>query len=203
MMDMKPLPIKDVRLFVEQNHYSRSVNGVKISQCFGFYSDGELVGAAVFGQLSTTAWKKYGSTESEVLELRRLVLADSCPRNSESWAVAQCLRWIKKNTNVRTVVSYADPFHGHLGIIYQASNWVYVGQTAPDTLLQTPDGKRYHSRAMRTRYNGRLKPFAARLQELHAAGLLVSVAVPGKHAYVYPLRGQKLKGLPYPKRDAA
>jgi hypothetical protein len=30
---------------------------------------------------------------------------------------------------IRLIVSYADLNHGHFGKIYQASNWVFVGET--------------------------------------------------------------------------
>ena len=50
----------------------------------------------MFGQLSTTAWKKFSSSEEEVLELRRLVLVDSAKKNSESRVISQAIKQIKK-----------------------------------------------------------------------------------------------------------
>ena len=97
-------------------------------------------------------------------------------------------------------MSYTDPHHGHFGTIYQAANWNYEGQTAPDVLLQTPGGRLYHSRALRTKYNGDFKPFVKRLRKLQEDGLLTEVAVPGKHIYTYALQGkQQPTRLPYPK----
>ena len=128
-----PCIAKEVRGFIESNHYSKSINGVKITQCFKVMHDLKLVGAVLFGQMSTTAWKKFGESESEVLELRRLVLLDECGKNSESYVVGFCLRWIyKKIPNVKTIVSYADPMYGHSGIIYRASNFTLVGVTPDD-----------------------------------------------------------------------
>jgi len=51
----------------------------------------------LFGMMSTTAWKKFSSIESEVLELRRLVLLDKAGRNSESRVVGFTINWIKRN----------------------------------------------------------------------------------------------------------
>ncbi len=68
--------IKDIREFVEKYHYSKSVNGVKISYCFKVEYNKELVGGVIFGALSTTAWKRFSHSEKRVLELRRLVLID-------------------------------------------------------------------------------------------------------------------------------
>jgi len=183
---IEPCSVAHIRSFIEQNHYTKSINGVKITQCFAVSHKGSLVGAALFGQLSTTAWKKFGSAESEVLELRRLVLIDNCGRNSESRVIGYCLRWIKRNLPaVRVVVSYADPMHGHTGIIYRASNFTMVGVTPDDTGYRDETGKTYHSRAMRTKYKGEYKPFVKRLRAKLEAGLLDSVTLKGKYCYVY------------------
>ena len=100
--------LKDIRDFIETHHYSKSVNGVKVSFCFKISENGIIVGAALFGQLSTTAWKRFGEKETDILELSRLVTLDICPRNTESWFISKCLKHIKKNTAVLKVVSYAD-----------------------------------------------------------------------------------------------
>ena len=192
--------IKD---FIEMNHYSGSINGCKVSHCFALHSvEGELVGAVLFGPLSTTAWKKYAENEKDVVELRRLVCLDECPRNTESWLIAQCLKVLKYEKTFKVCVSYADPRHGHCGYIYQAANWNYEGQTATDTVLVTPEGKEYHSRALRTKYNGDYKPFVKRLRAMQERGELTSKVVPGKHIYTYSLdKKQKRNGREYPKLD--
>jgi hypothetical protein len=194
--------VGQVRDFIEQHHYSKNINGCKVSKCFALYYESTMVGAMLFGQLSTTSWKKYAEKEEHVVELRRLVCLDSCAKNTESWFIAKAIRILKKEAKYKVCVSYADPHYGHMGFVYQAANWSYHGQTAPDTVLLTEEGKRYHSRAMRTKYNGELKPFAKRLQQLHSEGRLTEIKVPGKHIYTYTLVGKhKAVGLPYPKDE--
>lgn len=189
--------IKD---FIEKNHYSGSINGCKISHCFAVYDEERLVGAVLFGPLSTTAWKRYSDNEKSVVELRRLVCLDECPKNTESWLIAKCLKVLKSEKIFKICVSYADPRHGHCGYIYQASNWNYEGQTATDTVLVTQEGKEYHSRALRTKYNGDFKPFVKRLRTMQENGQLSLKVVPGKHIYTYCLdKKQKPNGRQYPK----
>lgn len=187
---IEPCELKHIRSFVEQNHYSRSVNGVKIKQCFKVMYGDIIVGAVIFGALSTTAWKKFSAKEQSVLELRRLVLLDEVGHNSESRVVGFCLRWIKRNIpQTQTIVSYADPAFGHQGTIYRASNFKYVGMTASDKGFTDPEtGKTYHSRALRTKYKGRYKPFVMRLREKQEKGLLLETTLPGKHCYVYDFK---------------
>jgi len=185
--------LAQVRDFVELNHYSRSINGVKIAHCFRVDFGGEIVGAVIFGALSTTAWKRFADSEVKVLELRRLVLLDGAGRNSESRVIGWALRWIKKHArHVEVVVSYADPAHGHSGIIYRASNFEYRGTTAADKGFRDPEtNKTYHSRALRTKYKGEFKPFVKRLRAKHEAGQLEVIVLPGKHCYTYAMKDTK------------
>ena len=200
-LSVKVCQLRDIKHLVEEHHYSKSVNGLKVSVCFALFYGEMLVGCLIFGELSTTAWKKYGMSEKDVVELRRMVVIKGIQKNACTFMMAKALKVLKKEYGYKVVVSYADPYHGHIGIVYQAANWNYVGKTSPDILLKTPDGKLYHSRAMRTKYKGNLKPFAARLQELNDQGLLESVKVPAKHVYTYTLTGKHVctTSKQYPK----
>ena len=190
-LEISPCELVQIRRFVETHHYSHNINGVKISHCFRVEHDGELVGGVVFGALSTTAWKRFADSEEKVMELRRLVLLDQAGRNSESRVVGWCLRWLKKHApQIEIVVSYADPAHGHTGVIYRASNFQHVGMSAADKGFRDPEaGKTYHSRALRTKYKGEYKPFVKKLRAKHEAGMLEVVELPGKHCYTYAIKG--------------
>lgn len=183
---------KDVRDFIETYHYSHNINGLRISYSFGLFNpEGTMVGAMVYGKLGmANAWKKYADedgTEDDVLELRRLVLIDDTPRNAESFFVGRTVKWLKKNTDVKTIVSYADPNHGHSGIIYRASNFEHVGMTAPGRIIRY-QGKSYHDKAIRAKYKGKFKPFALKLREALEAGEAYYEKQLPKHIYVYRLQ---------------
>jgi hypothetical protein len=183
-------PLKEVREFVETHHYSHNINGVKIKYCFKVEYNGMLVGAVLFGAMSTTAWKKFAPLEKNVLELRRLVLLDNVGKNSESKAIGYCLRYINKhNKDVKVIVSYADPLHGHSGTIYKASNFQYIGVSGKDSGFRDSEtNKVYHSRALRTKYKGEYKPFVKKLREKLEKGLLIPYSIPPKHCYVYKFK---------------
>ena len=188
----------EVRDFIERHHYSHNINGLMSSYCFAMYGQaGTMVGAMIYGKLGmANAWKKYGSSIDEVMELRRLVLVDDTPKNSESYFIGRTLRWLKANTEVKTIVSYADPNYGHSGIIYRATNFEHVGMTAPGKVIIW-DGKKYHDKAIRTKYKGELKPFAKRLRQALEDGEAHYETQLPKHIYVKNLRpgkGPKPKG---------
>lgn len=155
----------EIRDFIEKWHYSQSINGLMSSYCFKLTNDNQIKGGIIFGKLGmANAWKKYGKSESEVIELRRLCLVDDTPKNAESFFIGKCLRWLKQNTDLKRVVSYADPNYGHQGIIYQATNFTQVGRTSKGRVIIW-NGKKYHDKAIRTMYKGELKPFAQRLKD--------------------------------------
>lgn len=174
--------------FVEKHHYSHNLNGVIADYCFKLTDGDRLVGAAVFGRLAMASqWKRYGEHEEEVLELRRLVCVDEAPKNTESWFIAKCLKWLRDYTEVKAVVSYADPEYGHSGTIYKASNFEYKGLSSPGKVIMW-NGEKYHDKAIRTKYRGRLKPFAQELKNALETGDAAYKPTQGKHTYVYKIR---------------
>ena len=178
----------EIKDFVEKYHYSKSINGLMISFCFALYDGERMIGAMIYGKLAmANAWKKYGETADEVLELRRLVLIDETARFSESYFIGKTLRWLKANTRVKTIVSYADPNYGHDGTIYRATNFAHVGMTSPGRVIMW-EGKKYHDKAIRTKYKGELKPFAKRLKAALERNEAYYVKQKPKHIYVYRIR---------------
>lgn len=63
-----------------------------------------------------------------VLELNRLWVCDSMPRNSESWFISRALALLPPYV----IVSYADTAAGHSGYVYRAANFNYAGLTDMD-----------------------------------------------------------------------
>ena len=179
---------KDVKQFIEKWHYSKSINGIMSSYCFKLMNNNEIIGAMIFGKLGmANAWKKYAENAEDVIELRRLCCIDDTPKNTESFFIGACLRWLKKNTNIKIIVSYADPEYGHSGIIYQASNFTMIGKTSPGKVIIWND-KKYHDKAIRTKYKGELKPFARRLKNAIESGDARYVKTTGKNIYIFKLK---------------
>lgn len=138
-----------------------------------------------FGMASV--WKKYGVKEDDVIELRRLAMIDSTVRNSESYFIGKTINWLKKNTNLKTIVSYSDLYYNHEGIIYKATNFKKIGKTSSGRKI-VYNGKLYHDKAIRTKYKGNLKPYAKRIKESLDNGDAYYIQTPPKSIYVYNLR---------------
>lgn len=177
----------EIRDFVEKWHYSKNINGVISDYCFKMEEGGTLIGAVIFGRLAMEGqWKKYGEKQEDVIELRRLVCIDDTKRNAESYFIGRCLKWLKANTKIKIVVSYADPEYGHQGVVYKASNFTFVGKSSAGRVIMW-NGKKYHDKTIRTKYKGVLKPFAIRVSTALKEGLAYYKKTQGKNIYTYNL----------------
>lgn len=179
----------EIKKFIEENHYSKSINGCVSDYCYAMYrDDGIMLGAVFFGRMAmANQYKRFSSVESEVIELRRLCCTDDAPRNSESYFIGKALRLLKKDWKGKFVVSYADAEYGHCGTIYKASNFIYYGFKSGAKVIEF-NGKLYHDKAIRTKHNGTLKPFAVRIKKALEDGEAVYKKTAGKHTFVYTLR---------------
>lgn len=66
---------------------------------------------------------------TKVLSLTRLVILPQVAKNSASFLISKSIKMIKKDGRFVSLVTYADESQGHLGTIYKASNWIYIGKT--------------------------------------------------------------------------
>ena len=198
--EIREVPLQTIKSLIETNHYSHSVNGLHWSYCFGLYDGDTLVGGMIYGTPAMrNAWRKYADKEEEIIELRRLACLDTLPQETidsegkrhsssiESYFIAHTLRWLRKNTAIKKVISYADAHHNHTGVIYRASNFKYLGCT-PKGKRIIYAGKSYHDKTIRTRYKGKLKPYAQRIVDALNKGDATWINTAGKHIYLYTLR---------------
>lgn len=177
----------EITEFVEKWHYSGSINGVLSTFCFKLMDGEKIIGAAIFGRVGmANVWKKYAKSPNDLLELRRLCLVDEAPRNSESFFIGKMLRILRTFTTYKTIISYADTNKGHIGTIYQATNFSFEGVTSQGKLIEFDD-KTYHDKTIRTTYNGRLKPFAQKIKTALENGHARYIQTLPKNIYLYKL----------------
>lgn len=179
---------KEIDTFIETHHYSKNVNGLMSDYCFKLENEvGELIGGMMYGRIAmANVWKKYSEKEEDLIELRRLCCIDDTPKNTESYFIGHTLRWLRKNTKIKRVISYADTTYSHEGTIYKASNFKHMGMTSKGKVIMY-NGKRYHDKTIRTKYKGELKPFAKKIKLALETGDATYVNTKGKHIYIYDL----------------
>lgn len=157
----------------------------------GVWEGGSFVGCIIFGLGATgNIGSPYRLKQTEVCELVRVALRRHAAPVSRMLAVAG--RLLKKAMpGLRLVVSYADPKEGHHGGIYQAANWVFVGDTGGDYEVFVR-GRWMHRRTANSTV-GTSAGFPRR-------------GYPGRHKYLMPLDDEMRQRIlplskPYPKRE--
>ena len=178
-----------VRTFLSTWHYS-DYTKVQAKEVFGLFREGaflpELVGVCIYTRPAgpTAAQKYYPQDPDKCLELRRLCLIDDTPKNAESFFVSRTLKWLRKNTDWKFVVSYADPEQGHTGVIYRAANFNYEGTTSTGQSLIV-DGKPFHIRTLTMTD----RPYGVEINQRYKNGDpgIEIVKTEAKHIYTYSL----------------
>jgi len=128
---MKVLPINffEVEPWLLEKHYAKRM--CPISYAFGLYKNSQLVGVVTYGIPSSSNLRagicgaKY---EQNVIELNRLCCNNE--PNFASYLVGKSLQMLPKPL---IVVSFADIKQGHVGYVYQATNFMYTGLSAKRT----------------------------------------------------------------------
>lgn len=128
-MQVIEISSRQARRLILTEHYAHRMP--TIQKCFGLVERGDLVGVVAFGQPASPYVKvsMFGREyQGEIMELSRLVIITKT-RNAASFLIGQALRRIG---NI-PIVSYADQGAGHVGYVYQATNWHYSGSSKPRT----------------------------------------------------------------------
>jgi hypothetical protein len=93
---------------------------------------------------------EYKLKMTECAELCRVALAKHATPVSRILSIA--VKMLKREMpGIRLIVSYADLNRGHFGKIYQASNWLFVGQTGHEAGIML-NGKLTHRRTINSKY---------------------------------------------------
>lgn len=172
----------DIRHILELYHYKKGAMGGGISTCFGMFINGQLVGGSVLGKPRHE--KKY----KNCIDIRRMACIDIAPKNSESWFLSRIIKWVKYNTKYDNVLSYSDLTQGHLGTIYKASNFQYIGETSA-TKNVIWNGKVYHPRSLSIE-----RPYSRELRLAVKNGNAEIVTGMPKKIWLYPVNRKANQG---------
>ena len=185
---------------VENWHYSKCMPVGKLVK-IGVWEDKKYIGCVLFSNaVGAMSSKTYRLNNQEFVELVRIALNKHCSTVSKIIAIAIKLL-LSINKKLRLIVSYADPKEGHLGGVYQASNWVYVG-TSTASVMYKVNGNIIHSRTA----NPNNKQFGNKTKNIDLTGAIKFKAIP-KYKYLMPLDSEMRKQIeplrkPYPKKCA-
>ena len=170
-------------------HYAKSVP-VNVFGYSVFNEKNEWCGVIVYGHGSNNnIAKPFGLKIGEVLELVRVALNGK--QEFTSKAIAMSLKLIKKDIPLcKLVVSYADLDQNHIGIIYQATNWYFVGIKMENKKdgSYIINGKRVHGRTVSDMCKRRgLPKTMENIKKVYKTDDVKPYFTKGKIKYLYPL----------------
>lgn len=112
-------------------HYSETMPVGKLAK-IGVWEDNKFIGCIIFGRgANKSLLKPYGLNQDGGCELVRIALDKHVSTVTKIMSIA--IKMLKKQfTKLELIVSFADSNQKHLGIIYQAGNWIYTGKTSEE-----------------------------------------------------------------------
>jgi hypothetical protein len=176
------------------------------SKAFGLFNkDGEIKGVIVYGiSCSSTLLRGICGEEekSNVYELTRLWIADDVPKNGESFLIGNTIKLLDKEI----IVSFSEIDRGHVGTVYQATNFMYCGLSAK---FKDPKVKGLEHQHHATYAHGMNME---QIRNKYGNDNVYYVERPRKHRYIYfntknqnrkkeLISKLKYNVLPYPKRQ--
>lgn len=200
---IKRIPYKLAMDIVIKHHYLH--RKCPCSFAFGLFDkNNEIKGVVVYGvSCSSTLLKGICGPEEahNVYELNRLWVDDSVPKNGESFLIANTIKQLDKEI----IVSFADTSKGHVGYVYQATNFLYCGLSAKflDPKVRGKENMHHATYA----HGMTMK----QVKEVYGEENVYYVERPRKHRYVFfncnKRRKKELKKklrykvYPYPKKE--
>ena len=191
-MILKRATPKAIKYACMNFHYAKSVPSVQFG--YNIYNAmNEWAGVILFGNgANNNIAKIFGLIQGEVLELVRVALNGK--QEYTSMAVSKALKQLHKdNPLCKIVVSYSDHRQKHIGTIYQATNWLYVGTSITTDTQYFYNGKWTHERTING-HNNR-DELKAKLPKRENSNKF-------KYIFCFDKKLRKIyqqKALPYPK----
>lgn len=173
----------EVRELIKSHHYSHSYRSQQQVHVFSLIEDGKTVGAAVFGKPMSR------NLDQTSLELRRFCLIDETPKNTESYFLSRCLKWLARNTTIKQIITFADPNQGHQGTIYKATNFTFDGEekNGNPRIIKLED-RTIHLRQAYQKKDGVYTSDAIAIQSAMLDGRAEVIKQEKKLRYLYDLR---------------
>lgn len=142
---IRQIEYSETKPFLLGVHYARRMPTIMFA--YGLFKGVDLIGVCTYGMPASPSLcigiggYKY---KDRVLELNRLAILPeySGSDNLASRLVGQSLKMLPKGYYI---VSYADyGGWGHIGYVYQATNWLYTGMTKARTDIYSESGHSRH-----------------------------------------------------------
>lgn len=204
---VRSISFEDCKEWLLKKHYLK--RAPSISYSFGLFKDNILVGILTFGNAIPNTAKKslFGEKYMNlVYELNRLCTNDDLNKNANSFFISESFKMLPKPM---IILSYADKSFGHNGYIYQATNFIFTGESHTQLDWKVKGKEHLHSRTLMDEFAFQ-KDRINKLKEKYGEDLYQVRREP-KYRYIYLLmskfekkdvmRSKLFDIKPYPKGE--
>jgi hypothetical protein len=149
------------------------------------------VGIVTFGNAIPLTMKKslFGEKYMDIVyELNRLCTNDNLDKNANSFFISQSFKLMPKPM---IIVSYADKSFGHIGYIYQATNFIFTGESHTQLDWKLKGKEHIHTRTLMDEFAFE-KNRIDKLKQKYGNELYQVKREP-KYRYVYIIANKKTK----------
>jgi len=141
----------EAKKFIEKNEWLGKLSNYPTHLFITRYKD--ILAGVVFMDMPNAFSSLLGSNTRK---LERLISRGACiswsPKNLASALIMWSIKWMVKNTDYRLFTAYSDPEAKELGTIYQACNFIYLGQNSGTSKMYlAPNGQWTSDRYFRSR----------------------------------------------------
>lgn len=195
---VKPISRQECAEYILEIHYAKRWPSITYS--FGLFNENQLVGIVTYGTPPSAPLRKGiagKSFSSDVLELNRLCLLNN-RKNEASFLVGRSLKLLPSK---KIVISFADTSQNHIGVVYQACNFIYTGLSAKRTDWKIKGKEHLHGQTVADEFRG-YKNRAHLMREKYGDDFYLAPR-PRKHRYIYIVGDRRykkrvLKNIKYP-----
>lgn len=145
------ISIENAKSIVNRYHYSKVFPRIN-KFAIGGFKNNELVSIMILSYgtrpLHTIKLLFPSFSVKDYIEVGKLCVSDDCPKNTESYFIAKCIKLIKNNhPQYKVLFSWSDGIIGKPGYVYQSSNFYYGGYIWTEMYIDK-EGKRIHPRSL-------------------------------------------------------
>lgn len=182
--EVRPVCLSVGRALVRQYHYAKGGPNTR-TYLHGLFHRGEFWDQMCLGvawwipPTRSAAQATYPANWKGVLALSRLVICPSVPKNACSFLLARSVQLIPAK-EWPCLVTYADDWQGHRGLIYRAANWTYAGKTSAKETFTINGVLTAQKAGGHTRTRAEMLGLGAESQGKHAKHKFVLVRAPAK-----------------------
>jgi len=178
----------DCEEYIINIHYAK--RWPSISHAFGLFVRDEIIGIVTYGTPCSAPLRRGIAGDKyklDILELNRLCLKNN-GRNEASFLVSKSLKMLDGN---KIIISYADTSQGHVGYVYQASNFIYCGLSAKRTDWKIKGKEHLHGQTIADEFRG-VKNRVDAIKNKYGDDFYLKERS-RKHRYIYIIGSKKFK----------